>query len=103
MVGDLLAFIDTLARIIGWVVIVGALFWAISRHFADRAAYEHSVRDREAEYAFAQYLKQEDPERYSRYVDHKRIYALEDPELHWHQVAQRVGVPTAEIIKDRQS
>lgn len=101
MIGEFFSFLDGVARFIGWAAILLGILWFLGQVLEDKRLREEAQRDQEAMFAFEAYLAEENADRYNRYRDLKQRYALEDDEVHWHQVALECGVPRVEIIKDR--
>ena len=99
MIGNIFEFVNGVATLIGWLVIVGGTLWLLSKWLESRSAEREFLADRAKREKFEEYLHTQKPDAYRRYVELRREHAG-DSEWHWHGIAQEAGIPPAEILKN---
>lgn len=101
MIRDLFAFLNDAATVIGWIAIIGGLLWLVGEFFKSSNAQREAQADYDNMVRFEDFLRTERPDAFKRYQELKREYRLDGEIVHWHGIAQEIGLPIIEIVKDR--
>lgn len=106
MIGDAFEFADGLARIIGWLTIIGGVLWLVQKILVENRTVREKREDELAQAKFEEYLRIQCPDKFTRYNRIRdrywdnAVYQHTD-QVHWHQIAQEADIPIIEILKTR--
>ena len=105
LLGPIVSAMTPFVHTLGWIVLVGAVLWLISKYLKEKEEIRYAAEQGEAQMKFEMYLSTEEPDKYRKYERIKDKHDLEENSdglaVHWHQIAQEAEVPIIEIIKKR--
>lgn len=90
--------LDDVARVIGWIVMVGAVLWFIHKQRVQDNAYKEALANRDARFVFERALQAKYPDKYRTYDRLKDGCRMrgENIEIHWESIAIEAGVSQAD-------
>ena len=95
--GGLVELLDNIARVIGWLAIIGFVLWLLGETAKEKRLERERLADLNEEREFEDALRIHSPEKYSRYREEKQWRAVNGERLAWHEVAEKIGVKRSDL------
>jgi hypothetical protein len=91
MIGDLISAVDLVARIVGWLVLIGGVVWGIAQSLQAKKHDAAKVAESKSQNAFEQHLQEHQPDKFRQYLQVKDRYMMDGETVHWARMAKEAG------------
>ncbi|CAH0497404.1 hypothetical protein [Novosphingobium sp. CECT 9465] len=95
--GGLIELLDNIARLIGWLAIIGLVFWVLGQIAKDKRTERERLADLKEEREFEEALRMHSPLKYNRYREERQWRAVNGERLKWYEAAEKVGIKRSDL------